>query len=120
MNDKILIAGHHFSMSEATRSDIEGMAEKLLRHHAHIVRIRFEAESSTLRSGERAYTVKGMVEIRGPDVAASSTTDNLYKSIHEVVNKLERMLSEKAHIREDKRHHPHGVEIPAVLPKTPG
>ena len=43
MNDKILIAGHHFSMSEATRADIEGMAEKLLKHHPHIVRIRFEA-----------------------------------------------------------------------------
>ena len=119
MNDKILIAGHHFSMSEATRADVEGIAEKLLKHHAHIVRVRFESEFETLRSGERAYTVKGIVELRGPDLAASATTDNLYKSIHAVVDKLERMLTEKAHMREEKRNHPHGVEIPAVLPKVP-
>ena len=119
MNDKILIAWHHFSMSEATRADVEGIAEKLLKHHAHIVRVRFESEFETLRSGERAYTVKGMVELRGPDLAASATTDNLYKSIHEVVDKLERMLGERARKRVDKRHHPHPVEIPAELPKVP-
>jgi hypothetical protein len=28
------------------------------------------------------------------------------------------MLSERASKREDKRHHPHGVEIPADLPKV--
>jgi putative sigma-54 modulation protein len=60
-----------------------------------------------------------MVELRGPDLAASSTTDNLYKSIHEVVDKLERMLSERARKREDKRNHPHAVEIPANIPKVP-
>ena len=119
MNDKILITGHHFSMSEATRADIEGMAEKLLKHHAQIVRVRIEAELSTLRPGESAYAVKGLVEIRGPDLTASSATDNLYKSVHEVVDKLERMLNEKAHMREEKRHHPHGVEIPSQLPKAP-
>ena len=118
MNDKILIAGHNLTLSEATRADVEDIAEKLLKHHAHIVRVRLESEHATLRSGERAYTVKGMVELRGPDLAASSTTDNLYKSIHEVVDKLERMLSERASKREDKRHHPHGVEIPADLPKV--
>jgi ribosomal subunit interface protein len=119
MKDKILITGHHFGMGEASRADIEAMAEKLLRRHPRVVRIRVEAQTSTLHSGEQAYTVKGMVEVRGPDLAASSTTDNLYKSCHEVVDKLERMLSEKAHKREDKRHHPQRVEIPAALPKTP-
>jgi ribosomal subunit interface protein len=118
MNAKILIAGHHFTMSDATHADIEGMAEKLLRHHAHIVRVRVEAEFSALRSGEQVYTVKGIVELRGPDLAASATTDNLYKSAHAVVDKLERMLNERMHRIEDKRHHPHGVEIPSVLPKT--
>jgi len=118
MNDKIIIAGHHLTLSEATRADVQAIAEKILKRHAHIVRVRLESEHATLRTGEPAYTVRGMVELRGPDLAASSTTDNLYRSIHEVVDKLERMLSEKARMRENKRHHPHGVEIPASLPKV--
>lgn len=96
MNDKILIAGHHFTMGEDTRADVEAIAAKLLKHHAQIVRVRLESEHATLRSGERAYTIKGIVELRGPDLAASSTTDNLYRSVHEVVDKLERMLNERA------------------------
>jgi putative sigma-54 modulation protein len=118
MNDKILVTSHHQSVSEGTRAEIEAMAEKLLRHHAHIVRIRIDTDFATLRSGERLHTVRGMVKLRGPDVAASASTDNLYKSIHAVVDKLERMLNERTHRREDKRHHPHGVEFPVELPKT--
>jgi putative sigma-54 modulation protein len=118
MNGKILVAAHHQSISEGTRAEIEAMAEKLLRHHAHIVRIRIDTDFATLRSGERLHTVKGVVKLRGPDIAASATTDNLYKSIHAMVDKLERMLNQRTHKREDKRHHPHGVELPAALPKT--
>ena len=47
-------------------------------------------------------------------------TVDLAKSLDAVVDKLDRMLRKRATAAMVKRQHPHGVEIPAKLPKVTG
>ncbi len=116
MNPKILVTGH--VLSDSALEDINHKLEKLLRHNRHIVRIRLDLQDTGLHAGEKYYTAKAVVELRGPDLVVSKSTDNLYRSVTLVVEKLNRMLSERTHRSEEKRRHPHPVEIPASLPKT--
>jgi putative sigma-54 modulation protein len=116
MSPKIIITGRH--LSDASRDEITRKTEKLLGHSEHIVRVRLDLHESGSHDGERYHTAKGVVEVRGPDLIASASTDSLLKSVHSVIEKLDRMLSERSHRMAEKRRHPHPVEIPAALPKV--
>jgi len=61
---------------------------------------------------------KGHIELNGAPKVASAGTDDLYKSIDLLVEKLDRMLRRRSRIRKTKRNHPHDVDIPAEIPKT--
>lgn len=116
MNSKIIITGH--VLADRTLEELAHKLEKVLRHNRHIVRIRLDLHDTGLRAGERYYTAKAVVELRGPDLVVSTTTGNLYRSVNLVVEKLDRMLSERVHKMEDRRRHPHGIDVPSLLPKT--
>lgn len=64
------------------------------------------------------YTAKGHIEIAGNDIIASEESEDLYKSIDKMVDKLERLLHERTDINKTKRNHPHEIDIPSNIPKT--
>lgn len=118
MNSKIIITGHHIDLSDSTREWISTLVGKLLSHHNQIIRVRVEIDATAARTGERDYHVRGLIELRGADLVASDHTTNLSASLHLVLDKLTRMLSDRTHRREDARRHPHPVELGAALPKV--
>lgn len=64
------------------------------------------------------YTAKGHIELPGNDIIASEDSEDLYKSIDKMVDKMERLLHERADINKTKRNHPHKIDIPSNIPKT--
>ena len=84
----------------------------------HIIRVRLDLEHDKKRALHQAFVAKGHIEIRGPDLLASVASDDLYKSLDQLIDKLDRMLRKRACAAKTKRHHPHSVEIPAALPKV--
>ncbi|PWU05392.1 MAG: hypothetical protein C5B43_03415, partial [Verrucomicrobia bacterium] len=56
------------------------------------------------------YTAKGIVEVPGNDIIASEDSEDLYKSIDKMVDKLERVIHERADINKTKRNHPHDID----------
>ncbi|HXA14064.1 MAG TPA: hypothetical protein VNW23_02965 [Opitutaceae bacterium] len=119
MKTKIIITGLDPGLRESTCADLDAMAEKLFRRHAHVTHLQFEVSVKTLLSGARAYNVAGLVRLQNPHViAALETGGDLCKSIETVVDKMERMLNESMlgkhrHTIGDKRQPAHGVAIPA-------
>lgn len=52
------------------------------------------------------------------DLAVSESSDDLFKSIHRVVDKLERRLAEHARRNAKECRHPHAIDLPVSFPKT--
>ena len=67
---------------------------------------------------KQQFIAKGQLEVRGNDHFASADTDDLYKSIDDLVQKLDRMLRRRSRLNKVKRKHTHLVDIPVEIPKA--
>ena len=117
-NPRIIVRAVHFNLSEALQGAAREKAVRLLRHEERIIRIRLDLEHDQTRNPRHAFIAKGHIEIRGPDLIASVDSDEPQKSLDELIDKLDGLLRKRASAAKTKRHHPHGVEIPAKLPKV--
>jgi len=114
----VIISGHHLELTEAIKNMIHEKVEKLFQHEARIIRLRVEVEYTPKTSHHNEYAAKGHIEIVGNDIVVNAESDNLYKSIDEMVEKLDRKLRRRARMQKVKRKQPHPVDIPAEIPKA--
>lgn len=112
---KLMLQGIHLWLTDAMKSALEAKAERLFRHEPRIVRLRIDVERD-LRGRTRVFTAKGRIEVAGPDLAASVTTDGAYLSINLLIDKLDRMLRKRTttvlrrRTTDDIREHgPHAI-----------
>jgi putative sigma-54 modulation protein len=90
--EKVIISGIHVELTEALKNAALNQASRLLRHNEHIVRIRIDIEHDKTRSNGDEYGAKGLIEISGPDLIASATSEDAYKSIDLLADKLGRLV----------------------------
>jgi len=103
VGSKLLLRGIHVTLTEAMKASIEEKAERLLRHEPRILRVRIDVESEN-RGGTTLFLAKGHIEIGGPDLLASVATEDAYKSIDLLIDKLDRMLRKRATARRARRY----------------
>ncbi|MGF1452251.1 MAG: ribosome hibernation-promoting factor, HPF/YfiA family [Opitutales bacterium] len=121
MNEQpIIISGVHFELSDRIKRIVTEKAEKLFNHDNRLIRLRVELEyNENKRSGKaQEYVATGHLESHGPVMVAKVASDNMYKSVDQMVDKLNRMLRRRHRLQRVKRKSPHGVDIPAELPKV--
>jgi Ribosome-associated protein Y (PSrp-1) len=102
-DSKLLLRGIHFELNDATKALIESKAERLFRHEPRIVRLRIEVERDPRGRG-RTFTAKGRIELAGPDLTASVSTDSPPASITLLIDKLDRMLRKRMSNLMRRRH----------------
>ena len=112
----IIISGHNLDLTPALKKMVIEKVSKLFEHENHIIRIRVEL--STDQTNSNAFHAKGKIEIKGKPLIADAASEDLYKSIDLLENKLDRMLRRRSRLRVIKRKQPHDVEIPANIPKA--
>ena len=117
-NKEIIITGVHLTLTDAIKNIVHEKTQKLLNHAERALRIRVELIKEVKKNAKEEFTAKGIININGPDLVASETTDDLYKSVDKMVHMLDRMLSERARTKISKIKHPHNVEIPSHIPKV--
>lgn len=120
INDRsndIIISGSNIDLTEALKQIVLEKTSKLFEHENQIIRIRVELSLSQPNHA-KAFVAKGHVEIKGKDLIANVSSEDLYKSIDLLEQKLDRMLRRRSRLRVLKRKQPHSVDIPAVLPKV--
>jgi putative sigma-54 modulation protein len=118
LDEKILIGGIHLELTEALKSIIRDKVSKLLRHEPRIIRVRVQLDYDKTKGSVQQFVAKGIIEINGPDIVASAASEDAYKSIDELVQRLDRGLRKRSADRLSKRAHPHGIDIGAGVPKT--
>lgn len=93
--NKVIVSGIHIHLTEALKEMAASKASRLLRHNDHIIRIRIDIEHDKTRDLSEEFIAKGHIEISGPDLVASAASDDAYKSLDLLVNKLDRLLYER-------------------------
>jgi putative sigma-54 modulation protein len=97
-------------ISEALRATALQKAARLLRHQTEIVRIRVSLEH--VNNDRAQFVAKGHIEISGPDLIASVASDDGYKSLDLLIDRLDRMLRERTRTVADRRNNrPEGTEF---------
>jgi putative sigma-54 modulation protein len=117
LDQKLIISGIHLHLTDAIKMHVRDKATKLIRHEPRIDRIRIDLEYHETKSHHGQFTVKGLVEISGPDIIASANGDDAYASIDKLISELDRGLRKRATDRLKNRNHPHGIDLEADLPK---
>jgi len=115
---EVIVSGIHVELTAALKSYVIEKMDKLFDPEGRIVRIRVEIEFDDRKAKADRFTAKAHVAIHGPDADISVTSDDAYKSIDLLVDKLDRKLRRRSRLQKVKRNHPHEVELATVLPKT--
>lgn len=92
---QVLLRGIHLSITEAMRVSIEAKAAGLIRHEPRLLRVRVDVEDQR-RGSTRWFVAKGYLEVQGPDRYASVASDDAYKSVDLLIDKLDRQLRKRA------------------------
>ena len=116
---KVILRGIHLDLTDAMKATYTEKAARLLRHEPRIDRIRLDVELDKTKTAKDHFIAHGRIEISGPDIVASADSDDAYKSVDLLTDKLDGLLRKRHSELKEKRHHPHAVELDGVtLPKT--
>lgn len=115
---KLILRGIHLDLTDAMKAIIQEKAGRLLRHEPRIDRIRIDVELDKTKTTQAHFIAKAHIEISGPDIVASVDSEDAYKSIDLLVDKVDGLLRKRHSELKEKRHHPHPVELGGPLPKT--
>lgn len=115
----VIISGLNLDLTEAMKNMVHDKIEKLFEHEDKIIRMRVELEfDSHQASHQKEFIAKGQLEVRGNDHFASDASEDMYKSIDGMVQKLDRMLRRRHRLQKVKRKNTQTVDIPADIPKA--
>jgi putative sigma-54 modulation protein len=102
---EIIISGVHVDLTESLKAIVNEKVRKLFNHDSKIIRVRVTLEMSKNKAHLDEFIAHGRAEIGGPDIEAKAATEDLYKSIDLMVDKLDRQLVDGIKIEKDKRRH---------------
>ncbi len=96
----LIISGVHLELTDAIKNVVAEKMEKLFKHEERIIRLRIELTHKHTKTGKNQsrFEAKGIIEIAGGDMIVSETTDDLYKSIDVLVDKLDRKLRRRSRL----------------------
>ena len=114
----VIISANHFDLTEAIKNIVHQKVEKLFQHENRIIRLRVELEERHNSKSPDEFIARGMLERRGPSIVVSESTEDLYKSIDQMVAKVDRQLRRSSRLDRVKRKQPHEIDLPSTLPKV--
>ena len=118
-NHELIVSGIHLDLTPSLKTYVQEKAERLFRHEDRIVRIRVELEVDSNENVSSRFKAKGHIEINGPDMNATVSSDECHKAVSLLTDKLDRMLRRRSRLKKEKRNHPHSIEFADVaLPKA--
>lgn len=110
-NSSVVITGVHLDLTAALKAYVTEKAERLFRHDPKILRIHFELVHGRARDRSSEYAAQARIEVAGPDIVVRVETDDLYKSVDLLMDKLDRSLRRRHRLVKVKRHRdPNGKE----------
>jgi putative sigma-54 modulation protein len=103
-NHELIVSGIHLDLTPSLKMFVKEKADRLFRHEDRIVRIRVELEFDGKEAVATRFKAKGHITINGPDMNAVVQADECHKAVALLVDKLDRMLGKRHHLKKVRRH----------------
>ena len=83
----IQITGHHVEITSAIRDYVNGKLERITRHFDHVIDINVILSVDKLQQ-----KVEATIHVRGKDIFAECSSEDLYAAIDQLMDKLDRQV----------------------------
>ena len=104
MNESsIIITGVHLSLTDAIKNAVNEKMSKLFLHEPSIIRVRVELVQDVHKKDQGEFMAKGYIEIQGPALVVAVYSENLYKAIDLLQDKLQRKIRRRSRLLKVKR-----------------
>ena len=117
-NNEIIISGQNIELTDSLKQEVYSKMEKLFKHQEKIIRLRIDLEYSPNRNHEDEFIAKGRIEIEGPDMVISIASSDMYKSINELADKLDRKIRRARRLVKVKTKQVKNVDISNNIPNA--
>ncbi len=106
----LTISGHHLEVTPALRSYVTTKLDRIMRHFDQVVDVKVLLTVENQKEKERRQRAECNIHVKGSDMFAESSHQDLYAAVDELVDKLDRQV-----VRHKGRVQNHHHEAPKRL-----
>ena len=107
----IVVTGVHLDLTDALKETVRAKVERLLRHNPRIIRVLVELFYTRCSDHRREFGAQIRLEIPGPGIVVREESEDLYKSIDILIDKVDRQLRRRHRLDKEKRNHPYPTDL---------
>jgi putative sigma-54 modulation protein len=100
----LTISGHHLEVTQALRSYVTTKLDRITRHFEQVVDIKVILTVENQKEKERRQRAECNIHVRGNDMFAESSHQDLYAAVDELVDKLDRLVGRYKTRLQDHHH----------------
>jgi putative sigma-54 modulation protein len=100
----LTISGHHLEVTPALRSYVTTKFDRITRHFDQVVDIKVLLTIDNIREKERRQRAECLIHVKGNDLFAESSHEDLYAALDELVDKLDRQVGRHKTRMQDHHH----------------
>ena len=99
----LTISGHHLEVTPALRSYVTAKLDRITRHFDQLVDVKVLLTVENQKEKDRRQRAECNIHVKGSDMFAESSHEDLYAAVDELVDKLDRQVGR--HKEKIKNHH---------------
>jgi putative sigma-54 modulation protein len=100
----LTISGHHLEVTPALRNYVTTKLDRITRHFDQVVDIRVLLTVEKQKEKERRQRAECKIHVKGNDMFAESSHEDLYAALDELVDKLDRQVGKHKTRLQDHHH----------------
>jgi putative sigma-54 modulation protein len=100
----LTISGHHLEVTPALRSYVTTKLDRITRHFDQLVDIKVLLSVENQKEKDRRQRAECNIHVKGSDMFAESSHEDLYAAVDELVDKLDRQVGRHKEKIKDHQH----------------
>ena len=100
----LTISGHHLEVTPALRSYVTAKLDRITRHFDQLVDVKVLLTVENQKEKDRRQRAECNIHVKGNDMFAESSHEDLYAAVDELVDKLDRQVGRH---KEKIKNHQH-------------
>ena len=100
----LTISGHHLEVTPALRNYVTTKLDRITRHFDQVVDIKVLLTVEKQKEPDRRQRAECMIHVKGNDLFAESSHEDLYAAMDDLVDKLDRQVGRHKTRLQDHHH----------------
>ena len=100
----LTISGHHLEVTPALRSYVTEKLDRVMRHFDQVVDVKVLLTVEKQKENERRQRDECNIHVKGNDMFAQSSHQDLYAAVDDLVDKLDRQVGRHKDRIQDHHH----------------